>query len=99
MTAVKTILLIEDDRDLNTGLTYDLEMEQYRVFSAFTLAEGQRILDCEMPDLILLDGSLPDGDGFHFCRKVKSIYDISVIFLTAREFFQPEKRIFMCESE
>ncbi len=99
MTAVKTILLIEDDRDLNTGLTYDLEMEQYRVFSAFTLAEGQRILDCETPDLILLDGSLPDGDGFHFCRKVKSIYDIPVIFLTARDMEQEEMQGFDCGAD
>lgn len=69
---MKTILLIEDDRDLNAGLTYDLKMEQYNVFSAFTLAEGQSILDSGTPDLILLDGNLPDGDGFDFCRKVKS---------------------------
>ena len=49
---MKTILLIEDDRDLNAGLTYDLELEKYKVFSAFTLAEGREILACEAPDLI-----------------------------------------------
>ena len=31
------ILLIEDDKDLNTGLTYDLEAENYKVYSALTL--------------------------------------------------------------
>lgn len=96
MSTLKTILLIEDDRDLNTGLTCDLEMEHYRVRSALTLADGQRILDSEAPDLILLDGNLPDGDGFAFCRKVRSQYDIPVIFLTARDMEQEEMQGFDC---
>jgi DNA-binding response OmpR family regulator len=96
MSTLKTILLIEDDRDLNAGLTCDLEMEHYRVLSAFTLADGQRILESEAPDLILLDGNLPDGDGFAFCRKVRSQYDIPVIFLTARDMEQEEMQGFDC---
>lgn len=60
---MNTILLIEDDRDLNAGLTCDLNLERYAVFSAFTIAQGQQILDKTVPDLILLDGNLPDGDG------------------------------------
>ena len=96
---LKTILLIEDDRDLNAGLAYDLEMEHYNVFSAFTLAEGQSILDSGTPDLILLDGNLPDGDGFDFCRKVKSKQEIPVIFLTARDMEQDEMRGFDCGAD
>ncbi len=96
---MKTILLIEDDRDLNAGLTYDLKMEQYNVFSAFTLAEGQSILDSGTPDLILLDGNLPDGDGFDFCRTVKSKQDIPVIFLTARDMEQEEMQGFDCGAD
>lgn len=93
---MKTILLIEDDRDLNAGLTCDLDMEQYEVLSAFTAAQGRQILDSCAPDLILLDGNLPDGDGFDFCREVKSKYDIPVIFLTARDMEQEELRGFDC---
>ena len=98
-TTLKTILLIEDDRDLNAGLTYDLKMEQYNVFSAFTLAEGQIILDSGTPDLILLDGNLPDGDGFDFCRTVKSKQEIPVIFLTARDMEQEEMQGFDCGAD
>lgn len=96
---MKTILLIEDDRDLNAGLTYDLELEKYKVFSAFTLAEGREILACEAPDLILLDGNLPDGDGFDFCRTVKLKHDIPVIFLTARDMEQEEMQGFDCGAD
>ena len=84
------ILLIEDDKDLNTGLTYDLESENYKVFSALTLGDGMSILSENEVDLILLDGNLPDGDGFDFCRSVKSESDIPVIFLTARDMERDE---------
>lgn len=79
LSVLKTILLIEDDRALNSGLAYDLEMEQYKVYPAFTLAEGKRFLNEETVDLILLDGNLPDGDGFDLCREVKATRDIPII--------------------
>lgn len=41
---MKRILLIEDDRDLNKGLAYDLELYEYRVYPAYTLAEGMAFL-------------------------------------------------------
>lgn len=96
---MKKILLIEDDRDLNTGLTCDLELENYRVCSAFTLGEGMEILTREEVDLILLDGNLPDGDGFDFCRAVKAEQDIPVIFLTARDMERDEMRGFDCGAD
>ena len=96
---MKKILLIEDDRDLNAGLSYDLEMEHYKVRAAFTLGEGIRLLAEEPADLILLDGKLPDGDGFDFCRAVKAEQDIPVIFLTARDLDQDEMRGFDCGAD
>lgn len=96
---MKSILLIEDDRDLNSGLTYDLEIENYRVYPAFTLGEGIALLEKESVDLILLDGNLPDGDGFDFCRALKAERDIPVIFLTARDMDQDEMRGFDCGAD
>lgn len=96
---MKTILLIEDDRALNSGLAYDLEMEQYKVYPVFTLAEGKRFLDEETVDLILLDGNLPDGDGFDLCREVKATRDIPIIFLTARDMEQEEMQGFDCGAD
>ncbi|WP_302419908.1 response regulator transcription factor [Blautia marasmi] len=96
---MKRILLIEDDKDLNTGLTYDLESENYKVFSALTLGDGMSILSEKEVDLILLDGNLPDGDGFDFCRSVKSESDIPVIFLTARDMDRDEMQGFDCGAD
>lgn len=96
---MKRILLIEDDRSLNFGLTYDLEAENYKVYSAFTLGEGMELLNEQNVDLILLDGNLPDGDGFDFCRAVKAERDIPVIFLTARDMDQDEMKGFDCGAD
>lgn len=96
---MKKILLIEDDKDLNAGLSYDLEMEHYKVRAAFTLGEGIRLLEEDPADLILLDGNLPDGDGFDFCKSVKAQQDIPVILLTARDMEQDEMRGFDCGAD
>lgn len=96
---MKTILLIEDDRALNSGLTYDLEMEHYKVYPAFTLTDGKRFLSEETVDLILLDGNLPDGDGFDLCQEVKATRDIPIIFLTARDMEQEEMQGFDCGAD
>ncbi len=96
---MKKILLIEDDRALNTGLVYDLEIENYKVYSAFTLGEGIALLDENEIDLILLDGNLPDGDGFDFCKAVKAEQDIPVILLTARDMEQDELKGFDCGAD
>ncbi len=58
---MRKILLVEDDRDLNAGLVYDLETEGYQVYTAFTLKEGEKLFEEKEPDLVLLDLNLPDG--------------------------------------
>lgn len=96
---MKTILLVEDDKDLNKGLTFDLRGEGYQVWSVFTLGEAMAMLDNEPVDLILLDGNLPDGDGFEFCKGVKAEQEIPVILLTARDLEQDEIRGFDCGAD
>lgn len=91
---MEKILLIEDDRDLNIGLTYDLETEGYLVYSARSLSRGMMLLDEQDIDLILLDGNLPDGDGFAFCRAVKQERELPVILLTARDMDRDELKGF-----
>lgn len=80
-----TILLIEDNEAIIMGLEYLLSQEGYRAETARSLKEARGIVEKEKVDLILLDISLPDGDGFDFCRQVKADSDIPVIFLTAKE--------------
>ena len=82
---MQKILLIEDDHELNQALCYALEKENYKVSSAFSITEAKTYYTKAVPDLILLDVNLPDGEGFAFCKWAKEQNDIPVIFLTARD--------------
>ena len=83
---MKNILLIEDNETIVLGLQYSLEQEGFRITSANNLADGIKKFKENTFDLVLLDISLPDGNGFDICKKIKnSKEDIPVIFLTAQD--------------
>ena len=82
---IMKILLVEDNESIILGLEYLLTQENYQVTTARSIRTAYDAVDKESVDLILLDISLPDGDGFDFCKEVKRRSDIPVIFLTARE--------------
>jgi DNA-binding response OmpR family regulator len=77
------ILLVEDDTDIVENLTQFLEKEGYDTQVAMGQGEALKRLTEENFDLVLLDISLPDGNGYTVCRAVKAEKDIPVIFLTA----------------
>ena len=77
------ILLVEDDRGIVTNLTEFLSKEGYEVKSASGQKDALQFVKNEKFDLVLLDISLSDGNGFSLCKAIKSDYDIPVIFLTA----------------
>lgn len=68
---MKQILLVEDNPAIVMGLEYLLKEEEYGVTIAEEKEQAERLLRSEKFDLILLDVSLPDGDGFELCRKIK----------------------------
>ena len=80
---MKSILLVEDDESLNQGITLKLKKEGYRVSSAFSLEEAEELFDSVAWDLIICDVGLPDGSGLDFCRKVRQVSDVFILFLTA----------------
>ncbi len=77
------ILLVEDDRGIVLNLTEFLTKEGFRVTAAGGQAGALQALKDETFDLVLLDISLSDGNGFAVCSAVKAEYGIPVIFLTA----------------
>lgn len=77
------ILLVEDDRSIVVNLTEFLNNEGYAVKNVSSQDAAIELLANEGADLILLDVSLTQGNGFAVCRAVKAQYDIPVIFLTA----------------
>lgn len=79
------ILLVEDNKTISKALKYTLEQNKYEVLSAENVSEALNILKKEKVDLIILDITLPDGDGFELYKIIKEKYNISTIFLTAKD--------------
>lgn len=77
------ILLVEDDSQIAAYLGELLRAEGFDTQIAGSKKEaGERLL-AQAFDLVLLDVSLPDGNGFSICAEIKREYEIPVIFLTA----------------
>lgn len=82
---MKKILLIEDNETIIMGLIYSLEQEGFNVDSAKNVKEAHNKLENNKFDLLLIDISLPDGNGYSICENVKKESDIPIIFLTAKD--------------
>lgn len=77
------IFLLEDDSAIAMGLSYSLENEGYEITLAQSVKQAFEIIDKEEFSLYILDLTLPDGNGYDVCKKIKSKGDLPVIFLTA----------------
>ena len=83
--SVYNILLVEDDREIIKNLTEFLNNEGFNVESVTGQKDALSYVDEHMQniDIVLLDVSLEDGNGFAVCTAIKQNTDIPVIFLTA----------------
>ena len=79
------ILLVEDDSDIININRSFLEDEGYTVHCAGSLQAASFMLEESVPDLVLLDVTLPDGNGMDFCKILRTKTQAPVIFLTARD--------------
>jgi len=82
---MKTILVVDDEKQIVEVISAYLEREGYRVIAAY---DGKTALDMalkEKPDLILLDLMLPEINGFEICRLVRNESSTPIIMLTARD--------------
>lgn len=82
---MKKILLLEDDKNLNRGITLKLTKEGYQVFSAYTMQKAESIFEQESIDLVISDILLPDGSGLKFGKKVRSKSNSILIYLTSMD--------------
>lgn len=82
---MKRLFLLEDDLSLINGLSFALKKQGYEVTVARTTREADALWAKETYDLAVLDVSLPDGSGFDFCRRLREISKVPVLFLTAAD--------------
>ena len=77
------VLLIEDDPAIVENLSAFLKEEGFEVTSTDGQSRALSQIEAQRPDLILLDVTLAQGNGYSTCTAIKARYDIPVIFLTA----------------
>ncbi|MDD4189974.1 MAG: response regulator transcription factor [Mangrovibacterium sp.] len=81
------ILLVDDEVDILEFISYNLEKEGFKVYTAQNGAEAIRIAGKKSPHLIILDVMMPEMDGIAACeelRKIPSLQGSIIAFLTAR---------------
>ncbi len=79
------IMLIEDDPKIAQILAEDLERYDYAITIARDFSRlKDEFLACK-PDLVLLDINLPRYDGYYWCRQIRTISKVPIIFLSARD--------------
>ena len=80
------ILLIEDNLEISKGLEYTLKMSNYNVRTFANINDAKNFLNNNGKcDLVLLDVTLPDGNGFDLYKNTIIKLEIPTIFLTAKD--------------
>lgn len=86
MASKQTILLIEDDREIQSTLLRVLESAGYEVMAAANGVEGRRLADSRNPNLVITDMMMPKMGGFPVLEHLKSLpTPPKVIMITANE--------------
>lgn len=75
---MKKIMIIDDDKELQEMYKINFEMAGYKVFQEFDGLEGISVISENKPDVILLDISMPNMDGFEFLKVMKENTSINV---------------------
>ncbi len=81
------ILLVDDEVDILEFISYNLEKDGYKVYTAQNGLEAIKIAEKKIPDLIILDVMMPEMDGIAACeeiRKIPALQNTVIAFLTAR---------------
>jgi two-component system, OmpR family, response regulator RegX3 len=79
-----TILFVEDEEAISAPFAKVLEREGFEPVVAGTAAKAMELAEQVEPDLVLLDLTLPDGDGRDVCRALRRDSDVPIVMLTAR---------------
>lgn len=81
-----TLLVVDDNRQLLNMVEDILHREGFLHIDTVTcLLEAEDYFLNREPDLIILDINLPDGDGFSLMQKIRTVSDVPVLFLSARD--------------
>jgi DNA-binding response OmpR family regulator len=81
---VARILLVEDEDSIAEPFSHSLEAAGFEAVGARTASSALELFERVHPDLVVLDLSLPDGDGRDVCVEMRRRSEVPILMLTAR---------------
>ncbi|MGG3279119.1 response regulator transcription factor [Paenibacillus solani] len=79
------ILIVDDEEDIVKLLKTVLVKEGFgHVYTASSAEEGWIRFQDKQPDLVILDIMLPDGEGYDVCKQIRSVSNVPIFFLSAK---------------
>jgi DNA-binding response OmpR family regulator len=93
------ILIADDDQAIRKFIRVNLEARDFEILTAVDGDEALKMIEKEMPDLIILDIMMPKMDGFTVCQQVREWSRIPIIMLSARDSEQDKVRCLDCGAD
>lgn len=78
------VLVVEDDREIRAMMQSSLSVEGFEVQTAVSVSEASALLRHSLPDVIVLDLGLPDGDGIELVHEVRKHHSMPILVVSAR---------------
>ena len=78
------VLVVEDDAEIRALIQSTLSVEGFEVQTAVTVSEANALLRHALPNILLLDLGLPDGDGADLVRAVRQQHNLPILVISAR---------------
>src|SRR5450830_239488 len=78
------VLVVEDDREIRAMMQSSLSVEGFEVQTAASVSEASALLRHSLPDVIVLDLGLPDGDGIELVHEVRKHHSMPILVVSAR---------------
>jgi len=82
--AKKRILIVDDELSIIKFLRATLTAKDYEVLTAMNGAEALRVFEGNLPDLVILDITMPEMGGFDVCKRLREWTQVPIIMLSAR---------------
>ena len=82
---MRKVLVVDDEENIRSGLSYALKREGFEVYAADNGTEAVKLALAVTPDVVLLDRMLPGLDGVEVCRQIRAQSSVPIIMVTARD--------------
>ena len=79
------ILLVEDDQTLFQELKKELENWDFFVYGVNDFSNVMETYNNVQPEIVIMDVQLPKYDGFYWCRQIRQVSNVPILFLSSRD--------------